>query len=273
MTVTTLQPIQTGFRPAAGSTWTEDPLPTRNSSSVVVINSGFRFNLGATEKPIPRSLQFTFTLDATGSTVQDSGGFPAAVVLVRKVSPVTPFANGGPLPPDRTGVPASLVVVGDDAPLGTSNWMFAATLSSPNLPTGVPQTVTIHPVNDVNFGRLSALQERGYTFPWGQADWTGHLHVALWLTVSAGPFTEVSAVSLTLDHEPFFSGLAGGPTGPRQRFVRDHRYGMPALNQELVRDGDQPGLWVRPWDRDSEDEPARYKPRPGEGTVDDDING
>ena len=46
---------------------------------------------------------------------------------------------------------------------------------------------------------------------------------------------------------------------------------MPALNTELVRDGDQPNLWVRPWDSDPFDEPNTYRPRPGEGTVDDEI--
>jgi hypothetical protein len=73
--------------------------------------------------------------------------------------------------------------------------------------------------------------------------------------------------------DAFFRGFRGGPSGARQRFVRDSRYGMPALNTELVRDGDNSGLWVRPWDSDPEDEPARYRPRPGEGTVDDDIPG
>ena len=80
------------------------------------------------------------------------------------------------------------------------------------------------------------------------------------------------AIATTSQENQWFSGLQGGPYGGRARYVRDSRFGMPALNTELVRDGDQPGLWVRPWDSDPEDEPTRYRPRPGEGTVNDDIN-
>lgn len=75
---------------------------------------------------------------------------------------------------------------------------------------------------------------------------------------------------LVTSQSPFFGGTIGNP-GHRLRAVRDSRYAMPALNTELVRDGDNPGLWVRPWDADPEDEPARYRPRPGEGSVDDDL--
>lgn len=70
--------------------------------------------------------------------------------------------------------------------------------------------------------------------------------------------------------ELFFAGLTGGPPG-KVRAVRDGRYAMPAFNTELIRDGDNPGLWVRPFDFDPEDEEATYRPRPGEGTVDDEI--
>lgn len=82
--------------------------------------------------------------------------------------------------------------------------------------------------------------------------------------------TNITA-TLTASGESPWRGLVGGPLAPRTRWVRDYRYGMPALNGELVRDGDNPGLWVRAWDADPEDPPATYRPRPGEGTVDDDI--
>jgi hypothetical protein len=74
--------------------------------------------------------------------------------------------------------------------------------------------------------------------------------------------------SWTLEH--FFTGTLG-PSGPGQRSVRDGRFGMPALNTELVEDGYEPGLWVRPDDRDPEDEADSYVPRPTEGAVDDEV--
>lgn len=79
------------------------------------------------------------------------------------------------------------------------------------------------------------------------------------------------AFSLTTEQAPSWNGLVDSSQGGRRRYVRDHRFGMPALNTELVRDGDQPGLWVRPSDADPLDEPNTYRPRPGEGTVDDEI--
>jgi len=68
----------------------------------------------------------------------------------------------------------------------------------------------------------------------------------------------------------FFTGLAGGPSG-KVRAVRDSRYAMPALNTELIRDGDNPALWVRPFDWDPDDPEQTYRPRPGEGTIEDEI--
>jgi hypothetical protein len=75
----------------------------------------------------------------------------------------------------------------------------------------------------------------------------------------------------TTQEEKFFHGLIGGPSGPRQRYVRDGRFGMPALNTELLRDGDNPALFVRAHDWDPEDPEIEYRPRSGEATVDDGI--
>lgn len=79
------------------------------------------------------------------------------------------------------------------------------------------------------------------------------------------------AAAVTSQESIFFSGLAGGPP-TRARAVRDGRYGMPALSTELIRDGDNPGLFVRPFDWDPEDKEATYRPRPGEGSIDDEIS-
>lgn len=73
-----------------------------------------------------------------------------------------------------------------------------------------------------------------------------------------------------VEFQPFWNGLAGGGSG-KLRAVRDGRYAMPAWNTELVRDGDEPGLFVRPFDADPEDPEATYRPRPGEGTREDEV--
>lgn len=85
--------------------------------------------------------------------------------------------------------------------------------------------------------------------------------------VANGPTTPLL---LRVEQDLFYSGLTGGPSG-RVRAVRDSRYGMPAFNPELVRDGDNPGLFVRSWDADPEDEEATYQPKPDEGTVTDEV--
>lgn len=79
------------------------------------------------------------------------------------------------------------------------------------------------------------------------------------------------AFSLLTDQAPFFSGLAGGPYGGPVRVLRDGRYAMPMFSGGLVEDGDQPGLWVRPFDADPDDPEQEYRPRPGEGTVQDKV--
>jgi hypothetical protein len=107
-----------------------------------------------------------------------------------------------------------------------------------------------------------------------RSTWSGRLALSIRQTSGSNlqlRAPDSSPVELLTTQELFFTGLAGGPTGPRIRAVRDGRFAMPAFNTELIRDGDQPNLWVRPSDWDPEDEPARYRPRPGEGTVDDDI--
>lgn len=73
-----------------------------------------------------------------------------------------------------------------------------------------------------------------------------------------------------MEQDLFFSGLTGGPSG-KVRAVRDARFAMPAFSPELVQDGDQPGLWVRSFDQDPEDPENQYRPRPGEGSVEDEI--
>lgn len=79
------------------------------------------------------------------------------------------------------------------------------------------------------------------------------------------------AFSMLTTQEIFFSGLAGGPYGGPVRVLRDGRYAMPAFTGGLVQDGDQPNLWVRPFDADPDDPEQEYRPRPGEGTVNDDV--
>lgn len=86
--------------------------------------------------------------------------------------------------------------------------------------------------------------------------------------VANGPTTPLV---LSVEQDLFYAGLTGGPSGGDVRAVRDGRYGMPAWNTELVRDGDNPGLFVRAFDADPEDPEATYRPKPGEGTVDDSI--
>lgn len=85
-----------------------------------------------------------------------------------------------------------------------------------------------------------------------------------------GVAPNAAALVTTQSAVPFFSGLAGGPAG-KVRAVRDGRFGMGVMSTELMRDGDQPSLWVRDFDVDPEDPDATYRPKPGEGTTDDEI--
>jgi len=135
----------------------------------------------------------------------------------------------------------------------------------------VPELPTILDVSLV-FNTAQVTQIRSLVT--SRSGWSGKLALSIRLTIgNALEIQEPSAHPITLDttQEIFFNGLIGGPSGPRQRYVRDARFGMPALNTELIRDGDQPSLFVRTHDWDEEDPEQEYRPKSGEGTVDDGI--
>jgi len=106
------------------------------------------------------------------------------------------------------------------------------------------------------------------------ARWNGRLALSMRRVSGLFPFFRDTGLNVQASaqttQERFFSGLAGGPAG-KVRAVRDGRFGMPAMSTELMRDGDQPSLWVRDFDVDPEDPDATYRPKPGEGTTDDEI--
>jgi hypothetical protein len=112
-------------------------------------------------------------------------------------------------------------------------------------------------------------------FVTSRARWTGRIAFVMQHTdvVDLGFFlgnSPTTPLTATVTQELFFAGLVGGPSG-KARAVRDGRFAMPAFNHELVRDGDNPGLWVRSFDADPDDPETKYRPRPGEGSVDDEI--
>jgi hypothetical protein len=101
-----------------------------------------------------------------------------------------------------------------------------------------------------------------------RSTWDGKVAISL---RNLGDSVTLTPFSVATTQDRFFSGLEGGPYGGKHRFVRDHRFGMPLLNTQLVRDGDERSLWVRADDSDPEDEIADYRPRTGEGSTDDGI--
>ena len=130
---------------------------------------------------------------------------------------------------------------------------------------------------NANTPACAANFELGRMLGTGSNFWNGRVSLSLRSLTPGLVFTFCSAETaganapqLRVTQTNFFSGLIGGPTGPRQRIVRDQRFAFPALNTEVVQDG-VVGMWVRPDDRDPEDLPATYRPKPGEGSIDDDI--
>lgn len=151
---------------------------------------------------------------------------------------------------------------------GASN--LPTTTGAIQMATGSLGTTAVPGTNPITLSFSTAIDEQIRGYVTSRALWTGRIAVVVdWDLGLTQSLTASSWTNTTL--APFFGGLTGAVGGPRRRAVRDHRYAMPAMNSELVRDGDQPGLWVRPWDADPFDEPNTYRPRPGEGTVDDPI--
>ena len=213
------------------------------------------------------SLDQTFKLAPDGRIVD--GPNVTGVTLQVTMSEPTAFEGGGP------DTRVEWLLVPDETPANYASGDGFAPTFRDEVSLGT-QTLTLNPfpaTTTVSFPVTgdALLQVRARVTQ--SARWTGRLAISLrglganTLRVSNGP---TMPATLTTTQELFFLGMTGGPDG-KVRAVRDGRYGMPAWNTELVRDGDNPGLWVRPWDSDPEDEAATYRPKPGEGTVDDEI--
>lgn len=111
-----------------------------------------------------------------------------------------------------------------------------------------------------------------------KARWGGTIALAIRNAGGAGTIrirnglTDTTAISMSMNQDAFFTGLLGD-SQPYVRAVRDSRYGVATLSNKLVRDGNDPGLWVFERDRDPLDRPSEYIPDPREGVVDDEIPG
>jgi len=243
--------------------------PPLVSNSAVLRGAAFQFDLAQTEQPIVSALTLDLTCTILGGDCVD-GFRPAITILMSGDSTDTPFIGTEAIAGRH--IPHSGDYVTADISLGAAvpswpNWTFMGTVSSAT-PVAFPISIPLGVVGDFNF----SAQEGSFRPVWQSGGFRGRIAVAIHINATGLGLNRVDSASLTMTWEPFFQGLIGGPHGGRHRFVRDARFGMPALNTELIRDGDQPSLWVRPGDSDPEDEPRRYRPRPGEGTVDDDIN-
>jgi hypothetical protein len=254
---------QWGSATEPGDVWATEPF----SDAVTVLldgTAGIDRRVGVI---FDAALQQTFRFDASGNLLD--GPILTGFTLRATYAAVTAFEGGGP---DQR---AELLLVPEAGPVDFASGTLAPlnrgelSLGSFTLPLGAFPDIQ---VVDFAFPTAGALLGRAHVT--SRSQWRGRIALTL-RSLGANTFRlhngPTNPMRLLTVQEPFFQGLAGGPTGPRIRVVRDSRFGMPALNTELIRDGDQPNLWVRSSDWDPEDEPARYRPRPGEGTVDDDI--
>lgn len=256
-------PSQDGSFIAAG--WDEGAdgiiLATAPQPAPSVIGLTYTWNLrfdGLYPLDPPIISDFTLVLTGHPTMAVDPG---ADIVEVYAVPQETPADFSFSIPPFSRGG----ILIG----AGTFSWSgvgTTVTISAGVYRTGTdPQTPTCAD----NWATIRALYL-------SSTRWNGKLCLSLQNVVAGQALTFNSNESagggpvLSSIETNFFAGLAGGPTGPRQRFVRDQRFGMPALNTELVQDG-VVGMWVRPEDADPEDLPATYRPKPGEGSVDDEV--
>lgn len=235
-----------------GGIWTEatvaDPTPITVQVGGLIglvynvrLAGGIPFNMTSAFTPA-RALDPPIWVSAGTLTLVNqsaTGGF-VDVFLVPDPSPDL-FSNGNP--PTLTGA----TLLSEDTLLGT--------IAAP------PDTIAIVLDADANTSIRAQVTSK--------TDWTGRVAFVLDWTVGLASTLTVSLTDTILQR--FFSGLAGGPYGGPIRVLRDGRYAMPALSGQLVEDGDQPNLWVRSFDADPDDPEQEYRPRPGEGTVNDKV--
>lgn len=261
MTVVTRTPSQDGHFIAAGWDDAADGI-ILSVAPAIPSTIGLTFNWGLTfsgtlplDPPIVSAL--TLTLTGHPAMAADPG---ADTVELWAVPTSAPADYSTPLFPFNR----SEVLIGAGAFAWTGVGTTVAVTAGTYLTAGNASTPTCRD----NWQTIRALYL-------SSSQWNGKLGLSL-RNLGAGislTFNSLESVGteprLASTETSFFTGLVSGESGSRRRYVRDGRFGMPALNTELVRDGDQPGLWVRPEDQDPFDEPAQYKPRRGEGTVDD----
>lgn len=275
LTTTTLQTLQLGHYNNSTLAWTDTATPDLGSE-VLVRTTAMRFDLSQLEAPRLASGTLNFTLTLPSNTVQN--GTRYALTLLGYKGSTAETALSAAFPPPLANFTLAQTVVGNDHP-SDSNWMFLA-VDQTSRTTGTYQVeISLFPTGngstlpDPYYRRLSAVNSRRYSPVWTLKNWTGHFHLALVGNVFGLGTVTVTAPTLELEWLPFFSGCAGPGwgVGGRVRAVRDHRFGMPILSNKLIRDGDNPGLWVRASDWDPEDPPNEYVPDPLEGVVDDEI--
>ena len=254
-TVSWTPPAQAGTDFVGGAGWADLPdgflLETGVTTSAFVFDAGviqgFRFvTVGGQQRrldgPVIASMNLQLVASRTGAAVVSvvEMGFVPETAAVDYSNAALPWARG-------------------EISLGSFNLGVLALFPA---------------VSTVNLAPSGLLTTEVRARVTSRVAWAGRLAISLRL-LSGSALAIASAGQpapvMSTTQELFFAGLAGGPAS-KVRAVRDGRFAMPAMATDLVRDGDQPGMFVRAFDFDPEDEEATYRPRPGEGTVDDDVS-
>ena len=99
--------------------------------------------------------------------------------------------------------------------------------------------------------------------------WNGRFAVSLRNPASSRYTVNGDTAAAIVTVAASFTGLLDDPDGPGVRAVLDSRFGFGTFSTKLIRDGENPALFVRPWDRDPKDPRVEHRKKPGEGSRDD----
>ena len=261
--------VQQG-RNLAGLVWGEGLTSLGFPAVPFPSTQGCRFQIYTdmrSEKPRVRSL--TLNLSAT------TYGFGPVVlgdiyVVLQNLTTSTPYS--------ATNLPPFDLELRGTADL--TDWIRVATLrgpvaiwSNPITPATATIPIGLRCTEPVTGNLLYDLSVFSHILESCCAD--GILNMSIQLMTTGGSSYANLTPTLVIEELDFFTGVAGTKGrergDSRVRVVRDSRFGMPAWSDELVEDGDSPGVWVKPKHSDPEDPEREYIGNPREGARDDDV--
>jgi len=251
----------------AGVTWDDGSRLIGIPAFPLPIVQGVRFRLRDSSNEEPIRIRSAFLVLSVTTHGGAPGTLGATYAVMQNTSDTEPFSVSNPplydLGPGGAADTTGWTYLVED---GAPSWTNPTTPSTLNTALG---TAVTEPVVGSTYYDISDFIPIFENY-----NSAGIVNMSIQIGVTVASYVLLYPY-LLIEALDFFTGVAGSKGrergDSRVRVVRDSRFGMPAWSDELVEDGDSPGVWVKPKHSDPEDPEREYIGNPREGVRDDDV--